>query len=217
MVETERLQRWALGVGLAITTAGIVQVGVMPLNAPMPQPLPPQLVQQLKAGGWQQSSTIAAQARSQVSNTAGVELQRTASPGSVALKLRLVPVRVRGSQHLTIETINQAIVGKTPGQTRLLRVGADEWLRFSSGGKQQAASCIVAGEALATTKSLKRATAAAAQGGWQTRVQTTIGLKPLTNWSCIYSLLSSSERGANDKVFQQAWQELGPMLKQTRQ
>lgn len=208
------LQRWALGLALAFTSLGIVLVGIVPVDAPQPRPLDPALLKQLRQQGWQVQSNVAAKGRTQVSNGAGVVLIQPESASSDNAQLRLIPIRTRSADQLGAESIGTAVFGEPPLNGRSLKIQGNQFFRFRYGKQRElASSCIASGQASSSQEEVSRAIGNPA-ASWLDRIQTSVGLQPLRDWSCLFTTISVADvdQADGDQAIRRIWAEVGPTL-----
>jgi hypothetical protein len=223
MSELRSRKGFCFAVAIAITSVGILRVGLFPLDAPMPQPLPAGLLEKLNSQGWRVGSTLAAQARKNVSNAESVVLTHGSSgdPGVLpeGVEIMLMPIRTRIAEQLESTVIAREINGKAPEKTRLLRVNADQFLRFrAKNQREQAISCIAGGQASTSDKLVRRNTATPNQS-WLDRMRRSVGLQPLTDWNCLFITISLEPDAAaattsaeSDQLITNVWAGLKPMF-----
>ena len=216
MIVAEPLvQRWALGLALAFTSVGIVLVGVVPIDAPQPRPLDPALLKQLQQQGWQVQSKVTAKGRNQVSNGVGVVLIQPKSASSDNAQLSLIPIRTRGPDQLGAESIGTAVSGEPPLNGRSLKIQGNQFFRFRQGKQRElASSCIASGKASSSKREVSLAIGYPAPSSWLDRIKTTVGLAPLTDWSCLFINISVADvdQADGDQAIRRIWAEVGPTL-----
>lgn len=208
------LQRSALALGVAFTAAAILRVGVWPLETPLPDPLPPELLQRLGQQGWREVSRIPAERRLRVSNGSGVVLTRPSAQPGGPVRLSLIPVRMRGEVDLSVQKVQRALGGQPPAQERTLKIGADPFLRFSGEDKQQrAATCLARGRALVDGQDLLATLGTYPRSviGWLQVVAATHLPRDL---SCVSTTLAVGPSGDADRLLSQSWSALRPALLQ---
>jgi hypothetical protein len=214
----QALHRWSFGLALAFTAYGIVRVGVLPIDAPPPRPIDPILLSKLQQPGWQVQSTVASQRRFKISNAKGIVLVQSKTAKPKGVQLSLVPVRSRSSDQLDAETIAREITGRSPLEGRTLKIGDQQLLFFENGmQRQMASSCIVSGKARSSGDEAARAIATP-PATWRNRMETTIGLRPLRDWSCLFATISTpnTKHGRYqtdpDRVIKRVWADVKPVL-----
>lgn len=214
----QALQRWPLGLALAFTAYGIARVGLFPIDAPPPRPIDPILLKQLQQQNWKVHSTVAPQSRFKISNAKGVVLIQSKAAKPKEVQLSLVPIRSRSSDQLDAETIAREISGRSPLQGRSVKIG-DQQLFFFRDGKQRqmASTCIASGKARSSGDEVGKAIGTP-PATWRKRVETTMGLRPLRDWSCLFVTISTpnkrdgSKQSDPDQVIRRVWAEVQPVL-----
>lgn len=220
------VQFCTLAFGIAVTSFGVIRVGMFPIDAPMPQPLAPELIEALEAQGWQVVDTIAARGRKEVSNAEGVVITGRGAPTQLSLskgvKVSLIPVRTRRSTQLSSETLGRALgadPGKKPGS---LKIDQDQFLRFSNVSQRQfATSCIAGGQASTKSEVVSRNARSPSRSRLD-RIQKFVGLKPLTNWRCLFVIISLdkgsgvSKKAEADRIISTIWKSLRPQFSETK-
>ena len=208
------VQRWAFGLALAFTSLGIVLIGVVPTDAPQPPLLDQALLQQLRQQGWKVQSIVAAEGRPQMSNGAGVVLVQSESASSDNAQLSLIPIRTRSHDQLGAESIGTAVFGESPQNGRTITIQGDQFFRFRDGKQRQlASSCIASGKASSSKKEVSRAIGNPSKS-WLERIQTTVGLQPLTDLSCLFTVISVADvdKAKGDQTVRRVWAQVKPTL-----
>jgi hypothetical protein len=212
------LQRWALGLALGFTVFGIVRVGLFPIDAPQAHPIDPALLNQLEEQGWKVHATVAPQGRLQVSNAKGVVLFQPDSVNRKEVQLSLVPIRARAADQLDAENIGREISGQSPKKGRSLKVEGKLLFFFQDGKQRQlASSCIASGQASSKSDEVERAIGNPSVS-WRNRVETSLGLRPLRDWSCLFIMISTPNSSHNlakydpDQVISRVWSDVLPIL-----
>jgi hypothetical protein len=203
-----------LGLALAFTSLGIVLVGIVPLDAPQPRPLDSALLKQFQQQGWQVQSRVAAKRRTQVSNGAGVVLIQPESASSDNAQLRLIPIRTRSADQLGADSIGTAVSGESPQNGRSLKIKGNQFFRFMYGKQRQlASSCIASGQASSSEEEVWRAIGNPAKS-WLNRFQTSVGLQPLTDFSCLFISISVADvdQADGDQAIRRVWAQVRPTL-----
>ena len=214
----QALQRWPLGLALAFTAYGIARVGMFPIDAPPPRAIDPGLLNQLQQQGWKVHSTVAPQSRFKISNAKGVVLVLSQAAKPKNVQLSLVPIRSRSSDQLDAETIARELTGRSPLQGRSIKIG-DQQLFFFRDGKQRqmASSCIASGKARSSGDEVGRAIGTP-PATWRNRMETTLGLRPLRDWSCLFATISTpntkhgSYQTDPEQVIRRVWADVQPVL-----
>ena len=208
------VQRWALGLALAFTSLGIVLIGVVPIDAPQPPSLDQALLQQLRQQGWKVRSSVAAEGRPQVSNGAGVVLVQPESASSDNAQLSLIPIRTRSTDQLGAESIATAVFSESPQNGGTITIQGDQFFRFRDGKQRQlASSCIASGKASSSQEEVSRAIGNPSLS-WLERLQTTVGLQPLRDWSCLFTIISVADvdKAEGDQAIRRIWAQVEPTL-----
>lgn len=208
------VQRWALSLALAFTSLGIVLIGVVPIDAPQPPSLDQSLLQQLLQQGWKVQSSVAAEGRRQMSNGAGVVLVQSESASSDNAQLSLIPIRTRSHDQLGAESIGNAVFGESPQNGRTITIQGDQFFRFRDGKQRQlASSCIASGKASSSKEEVSRAIGNPSKS-WLERLQTTVGLQPLTDLSCLFTVISVADvdKVEGDQTVRRVWAQVEPTL-----
>lgn len=208
------VQRWAFGLALAFTSLGIVLIGVVPIDAPKPPSLDQALLQQLRQQGWKVQSSVAAEGRFQLSNGAGVVLIQPESASSDNAQLSLIPIRTRSADQLGAESIGTAVFGESPQNGSTITIQGDQFFRFrDSKQRQLASSCIASGKASFSEEGVSRALGNPAKS-WLKRLQTTVGLQPLTDFSCLFTVISVADvdKAEGDQAIKRVWAQVEPTL-----
>jgi hypothetical protein len=208
------VQRWTFGLALAFTSLGIVLIGVVPTDAPQPPLLDQALLQQLLQKGWEVQSSVAADGRPQVSNGAGVVLVQPESVSSDNAQLSLIPIRTRNHDQLGAESIGTAVFGESPQNGRTITIQGDQFFRFRDGKQRQlASSCIASGMASSSKKEVSRAIGNPSKS-WLERLQTIVGLQPLTDLSCLFTVISvpDVDKAEGDQTVRRVWAQVEPTL-----
>ena len=212
------VQRWAFGLALSFTSLGIVLIGVVPTDAPQPPSLDQALLQQLLQKGWKVQSSVAAEGRPQVSNGAGVVLVQPESVSSDNAQLSLIPIRTRNHDQLGAESIGTAVFGESPQNGRTITIKGDQFFRFrDSKQRQLASSCIASGKASSSQEEVSRAIGNPSSS-WLERLQTTVGLQPLRDWSCLFTIIAVADvdKAEGDQAIKRVWEQLEPTLTDTK-
>jgi hypothetical protein len=215
MIVAEPLvQRSALGLALAFTSLGIVLIGVVPIDAPQPPLLDQALLKQLRQQGWKVQSSVAAEGRPQLSNGVGVVLTQPESASSDNAQLSLIPIRTRSNDQLGAESIGTAVFGESPQNGSTFTIQGDQFFRFRDSKKRQlASSCIAFGKASSSEEEMTRAIGNPSSS-WLERLQTTVGLQPLRDWSCLFTVVSVADvdKAEGDQAIRRVWAQLQPTL-----
>lgn len=229
MIKQQSLSNIAFAFGIGLTGVCILRVSVLPVNAPPPQQIRPDLLVALQSQGWRVSSTVAAENRKDLSNAEGVKLMHGSShdDGSYhgefipkGVEINLTPIRTRSAQLLDSDTIDRVINEKVIKNKRPLRIGNDLFLRFKDNNRGQvASSCIAGGQASSLKDEVKRKVGSPARS-WHDRIKRTVGVEPLTDLSCLFITISvnKNQSKANnseaDQAIRQVWTRLKPIFKE---
>lgn len=208
------VQRWAFGLALAFTSLGIVLIGVVPTDAPQPPSLDQALLQQLRQKGWKVQSSVAVDGRPQLSNGEGVVLVQPESASSDNAQLSLIPIRTRSDDQLGAESIGTAVFGESPQNGRTITIQGDQFFRFRDGEQRQlASSCIASGKASSSEEEVSQAIGNPSTS-WLKRLQTTVGLQPLRDWSCLFTVISVADvdKAEGDQAISRVWAQVEPIL-----
>jgi hypothetical protein len=220
MLKSNQLQAWGLVFGIAFTSFGILRVGGFPIDAPKPVALNPGLVQALQAQGWKINDKVQAQGRKNVSNAEGLIFVDRANPSSgdasESVSISLIPVRTRSSQQLGSDTIGP-VFGADPGEKpRSLKIGNDQFLRFNDSQKREVASSCIAGAHASTAKEMVSRKTRSLSRTWLDRIKRSVGLQPLTDWSCLFITISVDQNSSNkviaDQEITRIWSRLKPLF-----
>lgn len=210
------LKRCSLAVAIAFTTVGIVRVGFLPVDAPLPPQLIADRLPWLAAEGWQVSSAIPAQSRERVSNAEGFVLVNDKSAILDGVQLRLIPVRARAYQDLKLESFIQVITGAFPATPTILTVNNDQFMRFRSGSQDlQAVSCILASQAMVSQAGLARALSNS-PASLAERIRIILGLQPPRDFSCLLMTIDFRDRSDADQLIRQVWSAVRPVVLEPR-
>lgn len=229
MTKQQSLSSIALAFVIGLTGVGIVRVSVLPINAPPPQPMRPDLLVALQSQGWRAGSTVEAENRKDVSNAEGVTLMHGSShdDGSnhgefihKGVEINLTPIRTRSAELLDSDTIDRAINERVIKNKRSLRIGNDLFLRFKDDNRAQvASSCIAGGQASSLKDEVKQKAGTPARS-WRDRIKRTVGVEPLTDLSCLFITISVNKNQSNadnseaDQAIRQVWTQLIPIFKE---
>jgi hypothetical protein len=202
-------QKLTLIVAAVVTTVAIVRVGVLPAAAPRPGGLNPALLSSLRPTGWTIRSPFAANDSMEVSTADGFELINPQQhPGVV---VSVVPVRARGANSYTIDTLLKPVLGRSPEQTTLLRFGTNQRIRFSDADRQRGeAACINAGTALANEHRLVRSELArGATATLRQRLEQIAGLRPVRQWDCLLVVVRQPNGANTSRIWSELLSTLG--------
>jgi hypothetical protein len=230
MTKQQSLSRIALAFGIGLTFFGILRVSVLPINAPPPQPMRQDLLVELQSQGWRVSSKVPADNRKDVSNAEGVRLMHGNSydDGSIhgeitqkGVEISLTPIRTRSAELLSSDTIDRAINKRDIKNKRSLRIGDDLFLRFKYDNRAQVASSCIAGGQASSLKDQVKQKAGRQARSWRDRIKTTIGVEPLTDWSCLFITISVDNNQSIPKIsevdqeIRRVWARLKPIFRES--
>lgn len=214
MVEAHA-QKFVLWAAISLTSVAILRVGLWPPPAPRPQELNPALLSPLQASNWSIRTKLSASDSDEVSSAGGFELiNPVRHPGTV---LYLVPVRTRGGESFTINTLMRPIVDHSPEKTILLRFGKHQRLRFpassqakTSSHQRLEAACISNGLAMASNQNLVRTELKhdSAKSSQQ-QIAQLLGLRQARNWDCLLVVVRQPNAANSSGVWTEALAALG--------
>jgi hypothetical protein len=136
------------------------------------------------------------------------------SASSDNAQLRLIPIRTRSADQLGAESIGTAVSGEPPLNGRSLKIQGNQFFRFRYGKQRElASSCIASGQASSSQEEVSRAIGNPA-ASWLDRIQTTVGLQPLRDWSCLFTTISVADvdQADGDRAIRRIWAQVGPTL-----
>ena len=220
MPKSQHLQAWGMVFGIAFTSFGILRVGGFPIDAPKPIALNPELVQALQKEGWKIDSRVPAQGRKDISNEEGLILavQPNHHSGDVteSVLITLIPVRTRSSQQLGSDTIGPVFSADPGEKPRSLKIGSDGFLRFNDSQKREVASSCIAGSQASTVKEVVSRKTHGLSRTWLDRIKRSVGLEPLTDWSCVFITITVDQNPNNkleaDQAITRAWSGIKPLF-----
>lgn len=212
VVADQFIQRCVLMGALALTTFGIVRVGLLPAAPPLPYLIHPLKLQQLRLQGWQVSRTVAAQRRQRVSNAEGVVLQHAHSETLEHAELTLIPVRGRTGDDLGSSDLVREITGRVPVQPRIAKFTNDDFVQYQNDRLNVLfSSCIAAGQA-STSKDVLSAELGRPPTSWSGRLKAMVGLAPTRDWSCLLITFRILKRDNSHQLIGKAWSVVRPVL-----
>jgi hypothetical protein len=189
-------------------------VGVAPATTPLPNPIDPGPLQQLRAQGWQHSSKVAAHTGQRISNAEGYRLIR---PSSAGVQLSLIPIRTRADDDLGADTIARLLSGDRLGKAAPLTINGHAFLR--SGGTHQggtnqqvvASTCVAGGKGRSTAVGvfleLTRVPKSLAE-----RINSLVGGQPLNAWSCLFTRIAVPRGPDADQQIERVWSTVAPVV-----
>lgn len=208
------LQRGVLVAAIALTAVGIWRVGVAPATTPQPNPIDPEQLRQLRAQGWQLSSTVAAHTGQRISNAEGYRLIR---PTLAGVQLSLIPIRTRADDDLGADTIARLLRGDPPSKVAPFTINGHEFLRSTGthqGGTNQqvvASTCVVGGKGRSTAVGvfleLTRVPKSMAD-----RIKSLVGGQPLNPWSCLFTRIAVPRGPDADRRIERVWTMVAPVV-----
>lgn len=204
----------ALCVGLVLSTAAIVRVGLWRAATPQPAALSPVLLSWLERGGWTvRSRRPTARSGEDLSWATGAELVNPGQyPGAV---LNLVPVQARGPTSYTLKTLVKPVVNTTEWKPKLLRFGNHERAQVlpdhvskqqTGGALQTEAACFSNRVALAKDERLLNNKLEKEElTSLSTQLERLAGVRQTRSWDCLLVVLRQPVKGASNINNNQLW------------
>lgn len=207
-MDRDKIVRFCLAAGIALSSVGILRVGVWPMDVPAAAALNPSLEEILADQGWRRSTTLPPQTGQTVSRAQGYKFTHTLHGNSARpFRLTLIPARVRGAKDFDALTIRNASLGKLKHPTRTIWKGRDELVLIEAANEPLALlSCLSNGEARSSSNALVQLKLEKDPANTaSSRLRMMAGLQQPREWSCLLVELKAADRATTQNDLLDIW------------